>query len=147
MKYLSLLAIAAGSLVAAQSLDKQFTVNLLTKDESLSIVKLDVENQTPLSFNDAPIKHAYDKTIYSVLASFTFDAKDAGQRFYIDNDKWSVNVSQPRSRFVKALITRSTCRSLTPVTKQLNTRTLRLEKIRRMILSSGSIHCPSKSTM
>jgi hypothetical protein len=94
MKYLSLLALLSASSVFADNLlNKNFTVNLLTRDPSVSITNIAIPDQAPISFNDAPIKHVYDNNVYSVVGSMVFTEKNLGQKCHLDNDKWSVDVS------------------------------------------------------
>jgi hypothetical protein len=94
MKYLSLLTLAS---VLAQSLNRNFTINLLTDDQYLSIAKLPPsEDQTPISYNDPIGKTDYDGVTYSIVGSFNFTELNIGQAFHIDNDLWSVDVSPPK---------------------------------------------------
>lgn len=100
MKYLSLLALFSASFVSAQSLNKNFTINLVTQDPSMSVVKRDIPDQAPISFNDAAIKHVYENTIHSVIGSFVYTDLNVNQSFHIDNDKWSVDVSHLNFQFL-----------------------------------------------
>ena len=95
MKYLSLLALVSASVVSAQTLNRSFTINLLTGDQYLSVVKLPLENQTPIGFGNATIQTVYNEITYSVVGSFDFTELNIGQAFHIDNDLWSVDVSPP----------------------------------------------------
>jgi hypothetical protein len=94
MQYLSLLALALASLATAEPFNKDFSVNLLTRDESTSI---GLANQTPVSWNNATIKHNYNGIIYSVVGSMIINDTNQVQSFRIDNDQWSVDVSYPES--------------------------------------------------
>jgi len=97
MKYLSLLALLSASLVLADNLlNKNFTINLLTRDPSVSMTNIDIPDQAPISFVDAPIKHVYDNTVYSVIGSMVFTEKSMAQRCHLDTDQWSVDVSYIR---------------------------------------------------
>ena len=94
MKYFSVLALASASAALAQSLDKNFTINLLTDDQYLSIAKLPPsEDQTPISYSNLIGNATYDGITYSVVGSFNFTELNVGQAFHIDNDLWSVDVS------------------------------------------------------
>jgi hypothetical protein len=104
MKYISLLALLSLSLVSADNLPenlllKNFTVNLLTRDPSVSITNIAIPDQAPISFNDAPIKHVYDNNVYSVVGSMIFTEKNTGQKCHMDNDQWSVDVIYLSSAF------------------------------------------------
>jgi hypothetical protein len=104
MKYLSLLALLSLSLVSADNLPenrlfKNFTVNLLTQDPSVSMTRLDIPDQVPVSFKDAPIKHVYNNTIYSVIGGMVFTEKNVGQWCHLDTDQWSLDVSYPGLAF------------------------------------------------
>jgi hypothetical protein len=112
MKYFSLLALASASGALAQSLNKNFTINLLTDDQYLSIAKLPPsEDQTPISYHDPIGRTDYNGTTYSIVGSFNFTELNVGQAFHIDNDLWSVDVSSPAffASNIPALIIRSTC--------------------------------------
>jgi hypothetical protein len=95
MKYLSLLALVSASVAIAQSLNRNFTINLLTDDQYMSVVKLPQEDQVPIGFGKAAIQTVYDGVTYSVVGSFNFTELNIGQGFHIDNDLWSVDVSPP----------------------------------------------------
>lgn len=133
MKYLSLSALVSTSSVLAQSLNRNFTINLLTDDQYLSIVKLPPsEDQTPIGFSNPIATTTYDGVIYSVVGSFNFTELNVGQAFHIDNDLWSVDVSSPAfvASKIPVLIIRSTC----PLPKLVTTlpschRTSLLEKM------------------
>ena len=101
MKCLSLLALLSASIVLADDnlLNKNFTVNLLTKDPSVSMTRLDIPDQVPVSFNDAPIKHVHNNTIYSVIGGMVFTEKNVGQWCHLDTDQWSLDVSCPGLAF------------------------------------------------
>jgi hypothetical protein len=112
MKYLSLLALVSTSAVLAQSLNRNFTINLLTDDQYLSIVKLPPsEDQTPIGLSNPIATTTYNDITYSVVGSFNFTELNVGQAFHIDNDLWSVDVSSPAfvASKIPVLIIRSTC--------------------------------------
>jgi hypothetical protein len=133
MKYLSLLALPSASVVSAQSLNRNFTINLLTDDQYLSIAKLPPsEDQTPISYNDPIGKTDYDGVTYSIVGSFNFTELNIGQAFHIDNDLWSVDVSSPAfvASKIPVLIIRSTC----PLPKLVTT----IPLCHRMLLSEST---------
>jgi hypothetical protein len=112
MKYLSLLALVSASVALAQSLNKNFTINLLTDDQYLSIAKLPPsQDQTPISYNDHIGTTDYDGVTYSIVGSFNFTELNVGQAFHIDTDLWSVDVSSPAfvGSKIPVLIIRLTC--------------------------------------
>ena len=120
MKYFSVLALASASVVLAQSLNKNFTINLLTDDQYLSIAKLPPsEDQTPIGFNNPIGSTTYNGTIYSIVGSFNFTELNIGQAFHIDNDLWSVDVSSPA--FVASKLPILTIRSTCPLPKPVTT--------------------------
>jgi len=139
MKYFSLLALVSASVVLAQSLNKNFTINLLTDDQYLSIVKLpQSEDQSPISYNDPIGTTNYNGTIYHIVGSFNFTELNSGQAFHIDNDLWSVDVSSPAfvASKIPLLIVRLTC----PSPKLVTTIPSRL---RTLLLESTKAHPPS----
>jgi hypothetical protein len=93
MKYTSaLLALASAMVVSAESLGREFTVNLLTQVQDLSISFPQYPEQVPIHWNNASIKHVYGHVTYSVVGSLTFNETYAKQSYHIDNDQWSSDV-------------------------------------------------------
>jgi hypothetical protein len=98
MQYLSLLLVlASSSLVSAEPLGRDFTINLLTQVDDMSISIPQLPDQAPIHFKDAAIKHVYkdDKgeAIYSVIGSLTFNETGVPQVYHIDTSQWAVDVS------------------------------------------------------
>jgi hypothetical protein len=93
MKYTSsLLALASAMVVSAESLGREFTVNLLTQVQDLSISFPQFPDQVPIHWNNASISHVYGDVTYSVVGSLTFNETYAKQSYHIENDQWSTDV-------------------------------------------------------
>lgn len=96
MKYLSILAISLSSLslVSADMLDRNFTINLLTRVEDMTISIPDLPDQVPIAWYNASIKHVYgdENSIYNTIGGLVFNETGRAQRYHIDTNQWSVNV-------------------------------------------------------
>lgn len=87
------LALASAKVVSAESLGRDFTVNLLTQVQDLSINFPQFPDQVPIHWNNASIKHVYGDVTYSVVGSLTFNETYVKQTYHIENDQWSSDVS------------------------------------------------------
>ena len=99
MQYLSLLALSLSSisLVSAEMLDRNFTINLLTQVQDMTISLPQYPDQAPIAWYNASIKHIYgeENFIYSTIGSLTFNETGKAQTYHIDTSQWSVDVSSP----------------------------------------------------